>query len=108
MTPANQELVRSSWSAIGPIADDAAKHFHSRLFQLDPGLKPLFRDADMERQRLLLMQTLTVVVDNIDRLDQIVPEVEALGRRHAGYRVNGRAVRRCRQCPAVDPRAQPR
>jgi nitric oxide dioxygenase len=33
------------------------------------------------------MQTLTVVVRNLDRLEGIVPAVEALGRRHAGYRV---------------------
>jgi hemoglobin-like flavoprotein len=33
------------------------------------------------------MQMLTVVVRGLDRLDQLVPAVEALGRRHAGYRV---------------------
>jgi hemoglobin-like flavoprotein len=34
-----------------------------------------------------LVQTLTVVVKSIDRLDTIVPAVEALGRRHVGYGV---------------------
>jgi hemoglobin-like flavoprotein len=33
------------------------------------------------------MQTLGVVVASVDRLDKIVPAVEALGRRHAGYGV---------------------
>jgi hemoglobin-like flavoprotein len=33
------------------------------------------------------MQTLAVVVASIDRLESIVPAVEALGRRHAGYGV---------------------
>jgi hemoglobin-like flavoprotein len=33
------------------------------------------------------MQTLTVVVKSLDRLDQLVPAIEALGRRHAGYGV---------------------
>ena len=87
MTPAEQQLIRTSWAAIEPIADDAAKLFYARLFQLDPSLKAHFGDADMARQRMLLMQTLTVVVGNIDRLHQILPEVEALGRRHAGYGV---------------------
>ena len=41
----------------------------------------------MAAQRKVLMQTLTVVVKSIDRLDQIVPAVQALGRRHAGYGV---------------------
>jgi hemoglobin-like flavoprotein len=87
MTPAEQELIRASWAALEPAADDAAKRFYGRLFELDPRLRAHFRDADMEKQRMVLMQTLAVVVHNIDRLDQIIPEVEALGRRHAGYGV---------------------
>jgi hemoglobin-like flavoprotein len=87
MSPTEQRLIRSSWAAIEPIADEAATLFYDRLFELDPRLQALFRDADMERQRMVLMQSLAVVVRNIDRLDQIIPEVEALGRRHAGYGV---------------------
>ena len=87
MTPDRQQLIRSSWSAVEPIADDAAKLFYARLFELDPRAAALFHHADMEQQRMVLMQTLAVVVSNIDRLDQIVPEVEALGRRHTGYGV---------------------
>ena len=87
MTPAEQQLIRTSWAAVEPMADDAAKLFYARLFELDPRLNALFRYADMEKQRMVLMQTLTVVVRNVDRLDQIIPEVEALGRRHAGYGV---------------------
>jgi hemoglobin-like flavoprotein len=87
MTPAQQHLLRTSWSAVEPIADEAATMFYTRLFELDPGLRKHFGYTDMERQRALLMQMLGVVVRHIDRLDEIMPEVEALGRRHAGYRV---------------------
>jgi hemoglobin-like flavoprotein len=87
MRPAEQELIRSSWAAVEPMADDAAKLFYARLVELDPRLSAYFRYTDMEKQRMVLMQTLAVVVNNIDRLDQIIPEVEALGRRHAGYGV---------------------
>jgi hemoglobin-like flavoprotein len=87
MTPAEQELIRSSWNAIEPAADDVATRFYARLFELDPRLAAHFRFTDMEKQRMVLMQTLSVVVRNIDRLEQIIPEVEALGRRHAGYGV---------------------
>ena len=87
MTPAEQQLIRTSWAALEPVADHAAELFYARLFQLDPRLKAHFGDSDMARQRMLLMQTLTVVVRNIDRLHQILPEVEALGRRHVGYGV---------------------
>lgn len=87
MTPTEHQLIRSSWSAVAPIADQAATLFYARLFETDPQVEKLFRHTDMERQRTLLVQTLAVVVKSIDRLDTIVPAVQALGRRHAGYGV---------------------
>ena len=87
MTPSQVTLIRESWSAVEPIADTAAGLFYGRLFELDPAIERLFRRTDMAAQRKNLMQTLTVVVKSLDRLDQIVPAVQALGRRHAGYGV---------------------
>jgi nitric oxide dioxygenase len=87
MTPEEVSLIRSSWAAVEPIADTAAGLFYGRLFELDPTLERLFRRTDMAAQRKVLMQTLTVVVKSLDRLEQIVPAVQALGRRHAGYGV---------------------
>ena len=81
------DLIRASWSGVEPIADTAAGLFYGRLFELDPAIERLFRRTDMPAQRKVLMQTLTVVVKSLDRLDQIVPAVQALGRRHAGYGV---------------------
>ena len=87
MTPTEVGLIRASWAAVEPIADTAASLFYGRLFELDPALERLFRRTDMAAQRKVLMQTLAVVVKSLDRLDQIVPAVQALGRRHAGYGV---------------------
>jgi hemoglobin-like flavoprotein len=87
MTPRQIELVRSSFAAVEPIADVAATIFYRRLFDLDPTVRELFAATDMAAQRRNLMQTLTVVVRALDRLDTIVPAVEALGRRHGGYGV---------------------
>jgi hemoglobin-like flavoprotein len=87
MTPRQISLIQSSWSAVEPIADTAAILFYDRLFELDPALRRLFRKTDMTQQRKILMQTLTVVVRSLARLDTIVPAIQALGRRHAGYGV---------------------
>jgi hemoglobin-like flavoprotein len=87
VTPAQQTLIRESWAQVAPIADTAATIFYGRLFELDPSLRDLFSRTDMASQRRNLMQTLAVVVASIDRLESIVPAVEALGRRHAGYGV---------------------
>lgn len=81
------ELIQASWTAVEPIADTAAVLFYDRLFELDPALRRLFARTDMAQQRKILMQTLTVVVRSLDKLDAIVPAIQALGRRHAGYGV---------------------
>ncbi len=87
MTPTQIDLIRASWTKVEPIADTAAQLFYGRLFEVDPRTKVLFRRTDMEAQRRNLMQTLTVVVRSLDKLEAIVPAVQALGRRHAGYGV---------------------
>ena len=88
MTPRQIELVRESFARVAPIADVAATIFYDRLFALDPAVRRLFVATDMPTQRRNLMQTLAVVVANLDRLEGIIPAVEALGRRHAGYGVS--------------------
>jgi hemoglobin-like flavoprotein len=87
MTPAQVDMIRTSWTAVEPIGDVAATLFYDRLFELDPALRRLFARTDMAQQKKILIQTLTVVVKSLDRLDQLVPAIEALGRRHAGYGV---------------------
>jgi len=78
--------VQETFAVIAPIADDAAALFYRRLFELDPSLKAMFR-GDMTEQRRKLMQMLTAAVKGLNNLDRLVPIVEELGRRHAGYGV---------------------
>jgi len=80
-------LIRASWAKVEPIQEAAASLFYSRLFELDPNLRSLFSHTDIAKQGKVLMQTLTVVVKSLDRIEQLVPAVQALGRRHAGYGV---------------------
>lgn len=80
-------LVQSSFARVQPIADTAATLFYDRLFTLDPELRPLFK-GDLAEQKRKLMTMLAVVVNGLSRLDQIVPAVQALGRRHASYGVH--------------------
>ena len=80
-------LVQESWEQVLPIADTAAQLFYQRLFELDPSLRQLFTQSDMAEQRKKLMQMITVAVRGLGRLEDLVPAVEALGNRHAGYGV---------------------
>jgi hemoglobin-like flavoprotein len=86
VTEAQKTLVQNSFAEIATIAEDAAIFFYQRLFELDPSLRHLFR-GDMAEQRRKLMQMITAVVEGLDRLDQLVPVVKDLGRRHGGYGV---------------------
>ena len=86
LTLTQKTLVQESFALIAPIADDAAVLFYRRLFEIDPSLQGMFR-GDMAEQRKKLMQMLTAAVKGLDRLDQLVPVVQELGRRHGRYGV---------------------
>ncbi|HEX7317939.1 MAG TPA: globin family protein [Pyrinomonadaceae bacterium] len=79
-------LVQESFEKVVPIADAAATLFYGRLFDLDPALESLFK-GDMVEQGRKLMQMIGVAVKSLDRLEQVLPAVRALGARHAGYGV---------------------
>jgi hemoglobin-like flavoprotein len=89
LSPRTVELVRKSWSAVLPISDAAATLFYERLFELDPSVKPLFKN-DMREQKKKLMQTITVAVDGLASVDKLIPVLKQLGARHAGYMVEDR------------------
>jgi hemoglobin-like flavoprotein len=86
MTPREKSVVRETFEQVEPIADEAAALFYGRLFELDPTLKALFK-VDMREQGRKLMQMIGLAVSKLDALDELVPAVQALGRRHAGYGV---------------------
>lgn len=86
MTPEQITLCKSSWAKVEPISEDAAALFYSNLFEADPSLKPLFK-GDMTAQGKKLMEMITSAVNMLDRLDELVPIVQAMGKRHANYGV---------------------
>jgi hemoglobin-like flavoprotein len=86
MTPEQIALVQTSFKQVTPIADQAAALFYRRLFELDPELKALFK-GDMTEQGKKLMQMIGVAVNGLTRLEEIVPAVQQLGKRHVGYGV---------------------
>jgi hemoglobin-like flavoprotein len=86
MTPEQKNLVQATFKDVVPIAETAAKLFYSKLFELDPSLKALFK-GDMEEQGRKLMKIIGTAVNGLDRLEEIVPVVEDLGKRHVSYGV---------------------
>jgi hemoglobin-like flavoprotein len=72
-----------------PISDAASALFYDRLFELEPSVRPLFK-SDISEQKKKLMQTLAVAVDGLNNIDRLVPVLQSLGARHAGYMVEDR------------------
>ena len=93
MTGEQITLVQESFQKVLPIADAAASLFYARLFDLDPALESLFK-GDIAEQGRKLMQMIGVAVKSLDRLEQILPAVQALGARHVAYGVRERITRR--------------
>ena len=79
-------LVQASFALVAPIAATAADLFYARLFVLDPGLIPMF-PADLSEQKKKLMTMLQVAVASLRKPEQLIPALQNLGRRHAGYGV---------------------
>ncbi len=86
MTPEQITLVQESFKKVAPIAGPAADIFYDRLFEVAPQVRPLFPE-DMTDQKKKLMQMIGIAVNGLTRLDDILPAVQDLGRRHIGYDV---------------------
>lgn len=80
------QLVQESFEKVRPIADQAAETFYQRLFEIAPSYRSMFKH-DMKKQGAMLMSTLGLAVGSLNNLEAILPAVQSLGRRHAGYGV---------------------
>ncbi len=86
MTPRQITLVQESWKKVKPIAPQAAEIFYNTLFELDPSLKPMFKN-NMTDQGNKLMTMLDAAVKLLNEPDKLIPAVQKLGVRHVDYQV---------------------
>jgi hemoglobin-like flavoprotein len=86
MTPQQVQLVKLSFAKVAPISSQAADLFYGRLFEIAPQVRPLFK-GDIKAQGQKLMSTIALAVSSLDKLPELVPVVQDLGRRHVGYGV---------------------
>lgn len=86
MTPEQISLVQESWAKVTPIAETAARLFYDRLFEIAPEVKPYFK-GDIKEQGPKLMAMINTAIIALTDLDSIVPAIQAMGKRHAGYGV---------------------
>lgn len=80
------KLVQDSWEKVKPIAPKAAELFYAKLFELDPEARSLFT-GDMVIQGGKLMNMITVAVDNLNSLENIIETLKKSGRQHVDWGV---------------------
>jgi len=86
MTPQQVHLIRKSFAELSRHDHVAALVFYRRLFEIDPGLRPLFKN-DIEEQSRKLLEMLAVLIAMLERPLGLELELKAMGLRHAGYGV---------------------
>jgi methyl-accepting chemotaxis protein len=83
--PFNVELLRSSFDAIAPSAEELTRKFYERLFTRYPEVKPLFEGVDLPEQRRKLVQSLSVIIRSLTRPEALQKYLHDLGARHVEY-----------------------
>ena len=86
MSPRQVALVQGSWNDVLAVSETAAQLFYLRLFALDASLRKMFK-GELREQGRKLIAMMSVAVNGLARIETLVPVIEALGRRHAGYGV---------------------
>jgi hemoglobin-like flavoprotein len=86
ITPEQSYRLRKSFAAVERQSHVAALVFYQRLFELDPGLRPLFK-TDIEIQAEKLMDMLAAALSLLERPGELTETLEELGARHVAYGV---------------------
>ena len=84
MTQQQIALVQRSWADVLPFSRQAGLMFYDKLFQVAPGVRHLFKE-DISEQANKLVTILGYVVSKLRHMEELLPEVQKLGRRHNGY-----------------------
>ncbi len=86
LSPEQIKLIRESWHRVLVIKEDVAALFYTRLFELDPSVRALFKGR-LDFQGEKLMTTLNVVVNSLEDLTAVEAMLQAMGKRHIIYGV---------------------
>ena len=86
MTPECRALAQQAVATIQPFADEFGLLFYSRLFELDPTLRRLFKH-DLANQAHSLMAMLQLTIEGLNASEQFSRALRNLGVRHSDYGV---------------------
>ena len=76
-------LLEQSFAKVRPRSEQFAIDFYDDLFTRFPATRAFFAGSDMPTQRKKLMDSLVLVIENIDNGDLLAGAMRNLGARHA-------------------------
>lgn len=84
MTTHQIQLVQGSWEQVKPIAQTAGMLFYNKLFEAAPHARSMFGE-NINEQAAKLTAMLGYIVAKLNRLEDLLDEVEKLAIRHNKY-----------------------
>ncbi|HET9823879.1 MAG TPA: globin family protein [Chitinophagaceae bacterium] len=87
MTQHQINLIRASWAKASSMNTVVVGDlFYGKIFEIAPAARDMFKGSMAEQSRKVFSM-LNYVISKLDRLDDIIGEVEKLARRHTNYGV---------------------
>lgn len=81
------DLVSQSFEKIKPYANEFVASFYETLFQDNPKVRSLFKNTNMDKMHQKLLESLVLLVDNLQEPESLRPVLQKLGARHKTYGV---------------------
>lgn len=81
----NVDIIRESFELAKPIGKKVVAKFYEFLLQDYPQAKGLFKDLNMEQQKMALLNSLVYIVDHIDKPEALQNYLFKMGQRHTKY-----------------------
>ena len=85
------KLLRETFKAIEPMAQETGEMLYNKLFEIDPSLQPLFK-GDIKTQAKMVITAIGLAVSGLDKPEGLQDQVKSLGTRHITYGVPPRDV----------------
>lgn len=84
MTDRQLLIIKSTWSSLMTHPQEVGEVFYHLLFEMDPLLRPLFKnDVDLQTRKFISM--MTVFVSKLQHEAELMETLQALADRHVGY-----------------------
>jgi hemoglobin-like flavoprotein len=80
-------LLREHFESLRPTGLEVVRSFYAALFKRFPAVQPLFAKTDMTALHGKFFETLDLVVQNLEKPDELLPHLMLLGNGHIDYGV---------------------